>query len=165
MAIGRPCYSIGGPKRLTYEHRTKEERSIPKITPTEGANVGFTKRPGRSGSKNARKKRKLQREKVKKINSKGRRRVTGFYACDFSVNRHCDCGPLISSPSPFYLRCPQRRAATRLLQLLVERTESVQTLQIMMLWPVLKAAVHNECGLPMYAVAGLESTQKNKASL
>ena len=44
------------------------------------------------------------------------------------------------------------RAAT------MQPAKSAQTLQIKVLWPVSKATVHNECGLPglMCAVAGLE---------
>ena len=48
--------------------------------------------------------------------------------------------------------------ATRLIQqlLLMYWAKSTQTLQIRVLQPVPKAIVHNESGLPMCAVAGLE---------
>ena len=63
---------------------------------------------------------------------------------------------LISSPSPLQLCLPQRRAVTYSLQLLMQRAELTLTLQVRMLQPVSKDTVHNECGLPMCAVVGLE---------
>ena len=45
--------------------------------------------------------------------------------------------------------------------MLMYRTELAQTLQISVLRPVPKATVHNECGLPMCAVDGLEPELAN----
>ena len=81
----------------------------------------------------------------------------------------CDTGADLLSVA-VYLRRPQRRAATHFLQLLMQRTESTQTLPVRVLRLVSIAAAINECGLPMYTVAGLklgtlykENEQTNKA--
>ena len=78
--------------------------------------------------------------------SKGRRGVVDFSAGHFSASRHCDCGTYLLSiavlPSP-----PQKKAAihSRHLDTAGKVLQSVP-----------KAAVDNECGFPMCAVAGLD---------
>ena len=80
------------------------------------------------------------------ITTKGRREVAGFYARYVHESRDCDGGAYLLSLA--VLSAPPRRsAAVHLPQLIMLRAESAQTLQVRLLRPVPKAAIHNECGM------------------
>ena len=78
----------------------------------------------------------------------------GFYAHNFSVSRHCDGGTYVFSIAG--LPSTKEGSYSFTTPIFMQQAESAQTRLVRVLRPMLKATVHNKCGLPMCAMAELK---------